>query len=125
MNSLELSLIVFAITLVITKSRLLACKRDFVEKRYQASKLNVYTPWIIKWIHRIWHAIMTCPMCSGAWVSFWVCSIFTVHGYIVDVAISFSLNWLWHCLENVLFVAGEYFDLSKNIPEESRTNSDG
>lgn len=116
-------MIVFSITLVITKSRLLACKREYVEKRYQASKLND-PHWIVKFTHKVWHACWTCPMCSGAWVSFVVCLIWGNHGYVADVAISFGLNWLLHLVENFLFVLGEHFDPAKKFSKNSDDNDE-
>lgn len=58
-------------------------------------------------------------MCSGAWCSFVICIIWGVHGYVADVAISFSLNWLLHLVENLLFGLGEYLDPSKENSEKS------
>ena len=123
MSSIGLALIVFACTLLVTKSKLFACKREYVEKRYQASKLNEGTPWLLMWVHKIWHAIFTCPMCSGAWWSFVVCSIWSVHGYAADIAISFGLNWLIHLVENLLFVMGEYFDIEHLLDSEKKSDN--
>lgn len=117
MSIIVVSLIVFAITLIVTKSNVLACKREFVEKRYKASLVANGHP---SFLHKCWWKIWTCPMCSGFWVSI-VASIFysafewSILGYIAQVLVVFGLNWLWHCLENVLFSAGEI--ISKILEE--------
>lgn len=110
MTTFGLLSIVFSVTLLITKSRLLACKREYVDQRYKASKQNKYTSCTIQWLHRIWHAIWTCPMCSGAWIAFVVC-LFGPGPYIANVAICFGFNWLLHCCESLLFNMSKYFDL--------------
>ena len=105
MSVFELALIVFAITLIITKSRVLACKRKFVEEWYEAAKINGDPGWI----HRIWHAIWTCPMCSGFWIAIPVCFLWGASGFVANIFICFGLNWLLHCLESVLFELSEFF----------------
>lgn len=108
MSILVSSLVVFSITLVLTKSKILACKRKFVENRYQDSKRNKH----LSFTHRWWRAVWTCPMCSGFSVAVIVC-YFTSDGwfiYILDVATAFGLNWLLHCIENALFQCGKYFE---------------
>lgn len=96
--------IVFGITLVLTKSKIMAWKREFVEKRYQASKVNGQTP---NFIHTWWKALWTCPMCSGFWFAIPACWAYPFINLFVDVLIVFSINWIIHCIENVLFYAGE------------------
>lgn len=104
MNLILASFIVFALTLILTKSKILAGKREFVELRYEAAKVNNQDP---GWIHRWFHAIMTCPMCCGFWVAIPV-SMFLPYKFIVtDVLVVFGANWLLHCLENLLFFSGE------------------
>jgi len=105
-----LVMVVFAITLVLTKSNILAGKREFVEQRYEASKVNGRP----SWFHRWWHSMWTCPMCSGFWIAAIVCPYFPVYAYIVDVLIVFSLNWLVHCLEDFLFYLGR---MAKTLDE--------
>ncbi len=99
MDILAGSLIVFAITLTVNKSNLFGGKREFVEKRYQSSKVNDQQP---SFIHKIWHAWWTCPMCFGFWVSLIVAHYFVAYGYIWDVLIMYALNWLIHCLESYM-----------------------
>jgi len=107
------ALIVFALSLLITKSKIFAGKREFVELRYEASKVGDQRP---GWIHQIWHAIWTCPMCSGFWFAI-IVSLFNLKINIVaDTLILFSLNWLFHCLENFLFSLGEFFETITNLP---------
>lgn len=101
------SLVVFAITLIWTKSRVLASKREFVKQQYEAAKL-FEKPHII---HTWWHALWTCPMCSGWWVAMIICLFFTEFNYIYDALIVFGLNWLWHCLESVLFFGGKFLEI--------------
>jgi hypothetical protein len=103
------SFVVFGITLVLTKSKILAGKREFVEKRYQASKVDGHPSWIHLW----WHAMWTCPMCSGFWIALLV-ALFLGPCLIYGTMFAFGANWLLHCLENVLFGAGEFFDPKEN-----------
>lgn len=111
------SLVVFAITLIITKSKILAAKREFVKQTYAATKLFEKP----SWPHRVFHAIATCPMCCGFWISLLVCIHFSEFGYFYDVLIVFGLNWLWHCLESVLFFGGKFLEeISGPIKEENK-----
>lgn len=106
-----LSLVNFALTLIITKSKIMAGKREFVEKRYESSKVGNMKP---SFIHRWWHAIWTCPMCSGFWFAIPICLVSdTTCNLFFDVLIIFGLNWLWHCLENVLFHIGDELEIKK------------
>lgn len=98
------SFAVFALTLILTKSKVLAGKREFVEQRYEASKVNNQDP---GWTHRWWHAMWTCPMCSGFWASLPICYFFPYKHIFIDVLVVFGANWLLHCLENMLFFTGE------------------
>lgn len=109
-----LSLIVFAITLTVTKSKLFGTKREFVEKRYQAAKVGDQKPGYLHWW---WHAMWTCPMCLGFWISIIVCAFYpTEFGYVGTCLIIYGLNWLWHCLEDVLFQIGQALsNLIKNF----------
>ena len=110
------SFVVFALTLIVTKSKILAGKREFVEQRFIASKINEEEP---GWIHRWWHAIWTCPMCAGFWIAIPICLIYPVFGLFVDVLVIFGANWLLHCLENLLFFTGKLAEDLDNasIPE--------
>lgn len=111
-----LSLAVFSITLVITKSKILACKRRFVEERYRSSKGDGQPNWFHVW----WHAMWTCPMCSGFWVALIVCFFYPVKGWVLTTLAVFGLNWILHCTENAIFGIGEFFekDESEDSPEE-------
>lgn len=102
------SFVVFSITLLITKSKILAGKREFVEKRYQASKVNGQKP---HFVHMLWHALWTCSMCSGFWAALCITPFFTTPevSFFTIVIISFGINWLIHCLEDLLFHAGKAF----------------
>lgn len=99
MNLIFGSLVVFAITLTVNKSKLMACKREFVDKRYKASFVGADRP---NFLHSVWHAWWTCPMCFGFWVSLIIAMFFSGYGYIFDVLILYSLNWIIHCIENYL-----------------------
>jgi len=102
--------VVFALTLILTKSKVLAGKREFVEQRYESSKVGDQQP---GWIHRWFHAIWTCPMCSGFWIAIPICFFYPAFGLFVDVLVVFGANWIVHCLENLLFSSAkmaEYLD---------------
>ena len=103
MNIPVLSLIAFSITLVITKSRLFHCKREYVEKRYQSSYVGEQRP---SFVHKIWHAWWTCSMCCGFPVAVIVSVIWPVYGLIADTLAVFALNWLLHCIEDTFYGAG-------------------
>lgn len=108
-------LTVFALTLILTKSKVLAGKREFVELRYEASKVGDQRP---GWVHKWWHAIMTCPMCSGFWIAIPVCLIYPAYGLFIDVLVVFGVNWLIHCLENFLFFSGKLAENASDIDFE-------
>lgn len=112
--------VVFALTLILTKSKVLAGKRDFVELRYDASKVDDQQP---GWIHRWWHALWTCPMCSGFWVAIPICFFYPVYGLFVDVLVVFGANWIVHCLENLLFFSGKLAENASDIDIEKNLKS--
>lgn len=97
------SVVVFAITLTITKSKIFACKREFIEKRYQQAKINKN----LTFVHTWWRAVATCAMCSGFYFSILVSLYNPVCGLIIDTLFAYGMNWLLHCLESVLFNAGK------------------
>ncbi len=103
MNILVLSLIAFSLTLLITKSRLFHCKREYVEKRYLASFVDNQRP---SFIHKVWHAWWTCSMCCGFPVAVVVSAIWPVYGLVADTLAIFALNWLLHCTEDTFYGAG-------------------
>ncbi len=102
------SLVVFSLTLLFTKSKVFGGKREFVEQRYEAAKVGDQQP---GWVHKIWHAWWTCPMCSGFWMALPVCFVYPVYGFFLDVFVVFGINWLLHCLENCLFFHGQTAEL--------------
>ena len=106
------SLIVFAITLTITKSKLLECHRKFVKERYEFSK-NIKKPCFL---HTWWSAIWNCAMCSGFWISlltaFFLYS--TVSKIMIGTFCAYAINWILHCCENALFWFGKYFENKVN-----------
>jgi hypothetical protein len=104
MGIIYVSLVVFAVTLIWTKSKIFGGKREFVQKRYDAAKVGGQKPGLL---HEIWNALWTCPMCCGFWIALIVCWFYPVFDYFSDVLIVFGLNWLWHCLEDSLFYTGE------------------
>lgn len=108
-------LVVFSLTLILTKSRVLAGKREFVEQRYEASKVGPQNP---TWVHRIWHALWTCPMCSGFWMAIPVCFFCPAYGIFIDVSVVFGANWLVHCVENLLFFSGKFAETLSDIDFE-------
>ena len=99
MNLLAGSLVVFAITLTVNKSKVFGGKREFVQKRYEASKVGNQKP---SFLHRVWHAWWTCSMCLGFWVSLVIAPSFRSYGYVFDVLIMYGVNWLIHCVEDYL-----------------------
>ncbi len=108
MNIILLSLVVFAITLTITKADIWATKREFVKNRYEASFVGGEKP---NWVHTWWYKMNTCPMCSGFWVSLVVSIFWAVpYGYVATVLALYGLNWLWHCLEHLLFYSARYYE---------------
>ena len=82
----------------------MAWKREFVEKRYEAAKVNGQTP---HFVHAWWKALWTCPMCSGFWFAIPVCYLYPYSSLLSDVFIVFGINWIVHCMENLIFHAGE------------------
>ena len=123
MNLIIASFVVFSITLIITKSKILGEKREFVELRYEAAKVGDQTP---NWFHCWWHALWTCPMCCGFWVAIPVCLVLPYRSIVIDVLVVFGANWLIHCVENWLFFNGEvakqldgsqWFEVPENIRE--------
>ena len=94
------SLVVFAITLTITKSEIMACKRFFVEERFDFIKAQGGQPCFF---HRWFHAIWTCPMCCGFWIALITSFFFSKHGIICGTLSAYSLNWLFHCCEEFLY----------------------
>ena len=102
------SLVVFAITLTITKSKIKACKRNFVEERFKSSIDPCF-------FHEIWNAIWVCSMCSGFWfalvTSLWFAD--SIAMIIIITFTGFSLNWLLHCLENYLFWTAKSYEISR------------
>ena len=109
--------IVFSITLILTKSKILAGKREFVEQRFQASKVANQKP---GFVHSVWHAIFTCPMCSGFWIALILCWIYPKYGLFRDVMIIFGLNWIFHCVESFLFFNSENAENKVNLTEISQ-----
>lgn len=105
---------VFAVTLVITKSKIMSCKRQYVQERYKASWAGEQRPRVI---HTIWHAFWTCSMCCGFYVSLALAPWFYVSGYVFDVLALFGANWLLHCVESSLFEIGKYFEKKIDTPE--------
>lgn len=98
MNIIILSLITFSLTILITKSKILAGKREFVEKRYQAAKVDGQKP---SMVHSVWRAIWNCPMCCGWWIAL-ISSIFLGFDFLAVIC-AFGINWLLQCLEDFLF----------------------
>jgi len=98
------SLVVFSITLTITKSKIMACKRNFVEDRYdhvlQSNKIPCF-------LHEWWHAMWTCPMCSGFWVALVTAFWLSPCGIIWGTLAAYGLNWLLHCCEDFLYAMGQ------------------
>jgi hypothetical protein len=106
---------VFAIVLIITKSSILNCKRQFVINRYIYSKQNGIPCFLHTWWFKMW----TCAMCLGFWISIIIVLLLPIKNNIILCVINilavFGANWLLHCLEELLFYSSEYFKvLSRN-----------
>lgn len=97
-----LSLFVFGITLIINKSILFECKREFIEKRY---KLAV-SQGSRSFLHWLWYKLWFCSMCLGFWVSLIGILFLKVEcGFISHIFIvfgAFGINWILHCIETYL-----------------------
>lgn len=103
-------MIVFSFTLLITKAKIFACKRDFVKKRYEAYKKSTDKHWWLSWLHNWWHAMWNCPMCLGVYIAAVTCLFRTYESYFCDISIVIGANWLLHCLESSLFNIGSFFE---------------
>ena len=108
MNFIILSFAVFGLTLLVTKSQIFACKRKYVESRYESSKINGQPGFIHTWFYKMW----TCPMCFGVWVAAAVCCwcIVSPYGWFINTMAVAGSNWLIHCLESYLFNLSELLD---------------
>ena len=111
------ALAVFGITLIVTKSKILACKREFVQKRYASAWVGNQRP---SFLHTLWHAWWTCPMCLGFWVALVIAPWSPIIFYPLDVLALFSANWLLHCVETFLFEIGNF--LEKLVDKEEKIN---
>lgn len=90
------SLVVFAITLIVVKSSVMAAKRDFVISRFKQSQKGV--------LHYWWYSMHTCCMCLGFWASIVVAWVDKQHyPFISGMFALFAINWLLHCVESALF----------------------
>ena len=112
MNILILTIITASIVLIVTKSKIFGAKREFVHQRYleakESAKINGAK---VGWVHRIWHAWWTCAMCFGYWVAAAICLIWdTEYGWFASTLVVGFLNWLIHCLENLLFQIGYFLE---------------
>jgi len=116
------SLVVFGITLAVTKAKLFECTREFIEKRYQNAKETGG----VGRLHWFWHAMWTCPMCLGFWVAIGTCCVNPAVNIWIDSLACFGLNWLLHCVETYLHYVGESFKCSLSLSpcnQKQTTNS--
>ena len=104
-------LIVFSLVLILTKSKITAGKREYVEQRYISAKVGDNKPSII---HRWWHALWSCSMCSGFWFSLLIAVLRPINSIFADTLVMFGLNWLLHCLESILFFASKWLETKSN-----------
>jgi len=112
MNILILTFITASVVLLVTKSKILGAKREFVHERYLAAKESAKIDGgKVGYIHTWWHAMWTCSMCLGYWVAAVVCLIWaTEYGWVASVLVVGFLNWVVHCFENLLFQAGYFLE---------------
>jgi hypothetical protein len=96
-------LVVFAITLTLTKSDIFACKRKFIIDRYEYSKKNGRPCFFHLWFYKM----ATCEMCSGFWISLFLSPFLSPCNFIVGTLAAYGANWLLHCVENCLYQWGE------------------
>jgi len=92
--------VVFAITLTLTKADILACKRSFVEERYDYVIQNNQKPCFL---HTLWYKIFTCPMCCGFWVALFSSFFIFPEHFMISTLSAYGLNWLLHCGEEALY----------------------
>jgi hypothetical protein len=82
--------------MVITKSSLLECKRQFVEKKYKEIKhiaeINKFSTFD-KFINWWWYKMWTCPICLGYYVALFI-SVINPNNYLfVDFIAIAGFNW--------------------------------
>lgn len=111
---LVIALAVFGVTLTVTKSKILACKRDFVQKQYKRAKMFDRDP---GFVHSWWNAMWTCPMCLGFYVAAIFCAIWG-NNFVLDTLAVYGLNWLLHCFEDVMFQMASFFADAQKGKEE-------
>lgn len=112
-----MSLAVFGFTLIVTKSSLFACKREFITQRYEASKINGSPSLIHTWFYKMF----TCPMCLGTWVAAFFVILWPVSGhFILDWLAITGANWLLHVAEEFGFNISHSFENNEkeNNPEK-------
>lgn len=112
MNILILTLITASFVLIVTKSKILGAKREFVHERYLAAKeSSKIDGGKVGLIHIWWHSMWHCSMCLGYWVAAIVCLIWdTEYGWIASTLVVGFLNWVVHCFENLLFQIGYFME---------------
>lgn len=95
------SFFVFSVTLVITKSSLLECKRQFVEKKYKEIKnisiMNNYSQFdnFINWW---WYKMWTCPVCLGYYIALFISVLNPNFNIFIDSIAIAGFNWLLYDL---------------------------
>jgi len=103
------TLVVFAITLTMTKSKIMACKRQFVEDRYNHVLKFGEQPCFL---HEWWRALWTCSMCCGFWVALITAHWLSPCGIIAGTLAAYGLNWIMHCIENWLYWHAKAYEVS-------------
>lgn len=92
--------LVFAITLIITKSVMMEAKRKFVTDHFNQAKAADQKG-LSYIIHHWWYSMHTCPMCLGFWIAM-IVGLFDTGSFITLWFTVFGLNWLLHCIESFL-----------------------
>ena len=106
------SFVVFSLTLILTKAKILTSKRKFIEERYKLTeKPNIFHKWF--------HAMFVCPMCSGFWISLFIAFFYPVYSLLVDTLVMFGCNWIIHCVEECLYGIAQFFEQNKKQQKKS------
>jgi len=110
------SLVVFSITLTVTKSKILGCKREFVKERYEASARNGKPCFFHEW----WNAMWQCSMCCGFWVALFTSFLFfsSFFEILIGTLCAYGLNWIFHCLEDYLYWNGKLNELESKAERD-------
>lgn len=112
------ALVVFAITLTITKSDIMACKRKFVADRYEYSKKNGKPCFFHLWWYKAWN----CSMCAGFWWALVLSPFLSPCHFLAGTLAAYGGNWLLHCLEEYLYTSSRKGFNNQSSTDSSKTS---